>query len=193
MRIRPDQYIAVSQLVLGLCLFICLLLIPRYFFSLDQGGVSNYGTEDRTIGLYTIGFGVAAIGTLFASLKLPVHTPRLAFVRLELLLLSVLYATSLLSTYQYKLNDGFRLLHEQAAIALFVGMLLVTVWLRFVFANDSKTRRAFIIFCVGFLAAALTLSGFLHVLFTAQLISGISFAYILVRGVSILNHRQQSM
>ena len=190
MSLRPERYVAVSQIALGLCLFICLLLTPHYFFSLDQGGVSNYGTENRTIGLFTLGFSLAAIGSLLAGIKIPVHGPKQVIMRLGLLLLSALYGLNLLTTYQYKLNSSSKRLHHQAAVALFIGMLLIVIWLRVVCAKDRKAKLAFIVFGIGFLASTVTFFGFLHVLFTAQLICGISFAYMLIRCVSLLDHQQ---
>ncbi|HSW36867.1 MAG TPA: hypothetical protein VLG37_00690 [Candidatus Saccharimonadales bacterium] len=187
MKLKPEQYLAISQLVLGACILLCLAIIPHYFFSFDQGGVSNYGTKLATVAPYSLGFGVAALGTLMASFSLPANVPRRTVMRFGLLGLSLLYGLALVSTFQYKLNASHRHLHEQLAVALFLGMLLGALWLRFVaLKEDVSIRRAFILFAVGFLAAVLTFFGPLHMLFSSQITCGASFGYMLTHGVKTL-------
>lgn len=109
----------------------CLIIVPRYFFSLDQGGISNYGTEAQTRGIFILGFGAAALGTLAASLKLPKHTIHKSTLKFGMYLLSLSYMLVLISTFSYKLNDSNKQLHLQAALALFIIMLLAAIWFRY--------------------------------------------------------------
>jgi hypothetical protein len=187
MKFQPEHYLAFSQLVLGTCILLCLAITPHYFFSFDQGGISNYGTEPATVALYSLGFGIAALGTLLVNFSLPANVPRRTVMRLGLLGLGLLYGLALVSTFQYKLNASHRQLHEQLAVALFLGMLLVALWLRFVaLKEDIIIRRAFGLFATGFLVAVLTFFGPLHVLFSSQIICGFSFGYMLTHGIKKL-------
>ncbi len=184
--LRPHHYFAIGQIALGLSLLLCLVIIPRYFFRLDQGGVSNYGTEQQTVWLFVFGFGAAALGALLAAARLPtgvVHRRRLQF---ELVVLAVLYLAVLFSTFSYKDNEAYRQLHVQAALVLFVWMLTSALWLRFVVVRDVIMKRLFIVLAVGFVLSGLTFLGYLHVLFTAQLVSGIAFGYMMTHGMKVL-------
>jgi hypothetical protein len=185
-RTKPQTYFAVGQVVLALCLFTCLAIIPSYFFSFDQGGVSNYGTEPRTTGLFVLGFGVATLCTFLAGRTLPQKTKRRNQLQLGLYVLACLYLLVMLTTFSYKLNETFRELHGYASIALFVGMLVGALWLRFVAVRDSPGRWAFVVFCVSLGAGVLTVLGVLHLLFTVQLVCGMAFGYMLTHGIAAL-------
>lgn len=184
--VRPERYVAAGQIVLAICLVICTVLLPQYFFSWDQGGVSNYGTRAQTEALYAIGFGGAGLGAVLATAALPMSTTRRTVLRVLLLLLASLYALVLFSTFGYKMDNSLRLFHEHAAQALLFGGLILASYLRSVLRADVLIRKVFVVLCAGALLAVLTLLGWLHLLFTAQVVCGASFAYILTRGVALL-------
>ncbi len=186
---RPEWYITAGQIILGICLLGCLVLIPGYFFSYNQGGISNYGTDPRTTWLFVLGFGAATAGVLLAAFRLPQATTRRLQLQVGLVLLAVLYLAVLLSTFSYKMNESYRLLHLYAAIALFLGMFIGASWLRFVAIKDAPTptRVAFVVFCIGLIIAILMQAGVLQLLFTAQIVCGIAFGYMLTQGVRLLS------
>lgn len=175
------NYIKFGQIGLGLSLLICLIIIPKYFFSLDQGGVSNYGTDDRTRILFTIGFGIASLSAFLSALYLPARLPKKSTMKSMLLILSALYLAVLLTTFPYKINDFYRGLHEKSAIMLFVFMVIFALWIRFATRlQNLATKKWFLVFGLGILLSALTLFGVIHLLFTAQIVSGTAFAMIVI-------------
>lgn len=178
--IRPETYIAAGQIGLGLCLLGCLVIIPDYLFRFNQGGISNYGTEARTQYLFVLGFASVTLGTLLAAFSFKSR------LRVSLIVLALLYALVMLSTFSYKLDDSLKQLHVQTAVALFVGMLFFALWLRVVAVKDAATRRAFLVLCAGIIANGLTLIGVLHIIFVAEVVSGAAFGYMLVHGVAVL-------
>ncbi len=180
---QPHQLFATGQALLGLCLLVCIAIIPSYFFSLDQGGLSNYGTEDKTVWLFVAGFGAASLGAFLAALTLPRSSLRLWQWRAGLLILAGLYLVLMLTTFSYKDNESLRQLHEYAALALFAVMLVEALWLRFTAAKDPLIKPMFNVFAIGFVLAGLTFAGLLHVLFSAQLLCGVAFGYMVVRGL----------
>ncbi len=160
-------------------MLLCLILLPHYFFSSNQGGISNYGTEDRTQLIFILGFGTASLFTLIGCFKLPSQTSKIKSLRLLLGLLSMLYLFLLISTFSYKLNDFNKQLHGLAALALFIVMLAGALWIRFYGYANSRLELVFGIFCVGFIIGLLTLVEFVHLLFTSQIICGVCFGFML--------------
>lgn len=185
---RPDWYIVAGQSILGLCLLVCLVLVPHYFFSRNQGGVSNYGTDPHTRLLFVAGFGAAALGTFLAALALHSSSAASKRFRASLFGISLLYLLVMASTFPYKISPAYRHLHEQAAVTLFAGMLAIVVWLLFTTTRDSKVNLALALFFLGFITAALTQAGLVHLLFTAQVVCGFSFGYLLKHGVASHTH-----
>lgn len=184
MTIRSSKYVACGQIALGLSLFICLLIYPHYFFSINQGGVSNYGTSEPTRMLFILGFGAAAIGTFIGSIKLPQVTEKIYSLKIGMYSLSLLYVVVMASTFSYKMGGLYRHLHLWSALVLFLVMLYQTLWIRFKTPPDRRLSNAFILFSIGWLIGILTGFGIIHLLFTAQIISGVSFGYMLTRIVS---------
>lgn len=185
-RLQPHLLYAGGQIILGVCLLACLIVVPRYLFSFDQGGVSNYGTESQTKWLFTAGFSAATIGTLSAAIALPRSSTRRLQLRLILIMLAVLYLFVMMSTFSYKLNPSLRQLHEQAAFVLFGGMLFTTIWLRFVALKDAYTNQVFKFFCASLVLGVLNFLGVLHVLFVIEVAGGIAFAILLTHGLRSL-------
>ncbi len=183
MNIRPSQFVAFGQIALGLSLFIALLITPRYFFASDQGGVSNYGAGDQTRPLFIAGFGAAAAGAFIASLKLPNRFNKSYTLKISLCLLSVLYLLVLFSTFAYKSDASAERLHLWAALVLFLFMLGQSLWMWRSRSGDKRLAAAFALFGIGWFIGILTAFEIVHLLFTAQILSGISFGYMLTRTV----------
>lgn len=178
-------YFSLGQTILGICLAVCAFIIPSYFLSSDQGGVSNYGTSDRTAWWFTGGFAAAAVGALAAAGALPSSARNRGTLRLFLVLLGILYAVVLGTTFSYKLSDSNREWHQLASLALFAVMLAAATWARFV-TSDKAVRLAFILLLLGLAAGVLTLTGVLHILFIVQIFCGLVFAYLFARTIGVL-------
>lgn len=179
---KSHTWFALGQILLGACLGYCLYLIPRYFFSLDQGGVSNYGTDLDTKWIFTAGFAAAALSTFLAAVTAKGN----AALKFALVILAVMYAGVLATTFGYKISDNLYSLHLYVSTALFVVMLIIALWLRFFAIKDTFTNVAFAIFLLGIIAGALTLAGVLHILFAVQLVCGIAFAFMLTHAIKKL-------
>ncbi|MBC7708123.1 hypothetical protein H7Y63_02790 [Polaromonas sp.] len=178
MRFKAYQYLGVSQLIFGLCLLGCFILIPHYFLDSNQGGISNYGTEAQTSALFILGFGSAALGSLVAAIKLG----RSVGFSSSLYWLALSYLFVLVSTFTYKQNTSQRALHELSAVVLLFAMLLVVFKLRKITRHDVRAKIALIIFMVGFLLGCITSTDIIHMLFTAEVLCALSFGYLLTRG-----------
>ncbi len=196
---RPKVFFVAGQIALSLCLLGCVVAVPRYFFSLDQGGISNYGTEPQTVGLYAAGFGAAMLGctgALVAARSQLGATSDRFYVQVAMAALAALYLLVMLSTFSYKADDAggwlalVGQLHENAAMALFLTMFVGAFWLRFAgvddaphdpYAPDPAAKWAFLVFCAGFAVGTLTLVGYLHLLFTAQILCGATFGLMMAR------------
>lgn len=184
---KSHLFFAAGQVILGICLVVCLYLIPRYFFSSDQGGVSNYGTEPETKWFYTAGFAAAALATFFTAIKLPSGNSR-GVLRALLVLLSLLYAFVLLTTFSYKLSDSLGHLHNQSAFVLFGGMVVAAVW-SLITVRDKKNRVAFTGLCAGVVLGILATTGILRMLFVAEILTGLAFAYLMAHTIAVLERR----
>jgi hypothetical protein len=150
--------------------------VPRYFFSLNQGGISNYGTEPQTKWLYAAGFSGATIGTMLAAIVLPKATKRRLQLRFILLILSALYLVVMVSTFSYKLSPSFQQFHELSALVLFISMLLTSLWLRFIAVKNSYINRLFIFLCICMALGVLNYLEVLHILFVIEVVTGVIFA-----------------
>jgi hypothetical protein len=181
MTIRSSQYVAFGQICLGLSLFICLLINPDYFFDTNQGGVSNYGTYDQTRMLFILGFGAAAVGTFMGSIKLPRVSDKVSSLKRGMYLLSSLYVLVMASTFSYKTGGLSKDLHLWAALVLFLVILYQALRIRWNNPADRRLNNAFMVFSFGWLIGVLTFFEIIHLLFTAQVISGASFGYMLTR------------
>lgn len=192
MNFRPWHYVALSQIILGLCIAACIIIIPHYLFTSNQGGVSNYGTENSTSLLFILGFATVAVGTFVAAIKIPVALVPLRLMRPCLFTISALYGLVLISTIPYKINNAYESLHLFTAFTLFIAIIFFVFYVRFSLIRDKKIECAFIMFCVGLFGGLLTMFEILAILFTGQLICGISFGYILARTLKIsVNNTQQ--
>lgn len=180
---KAARYVLASQLSLYAYLLICFLLLPKFLLQSNEGGVSNYGVHALTVVPYSLAFWLSGLLLLAAGYSVN-RRPAARTLRRVLLLLGVLTLLVLLTTYPYKLNRVFDDLHIWAAVLLFVTEMLVGIWL------VGQQRRSFLalaLFTVqlaGFVLSGLTLFGYLHILFLAQLINNVSFSALLVYGVS---------
>lgn len=177
--LQPHHYFASGQIILGICLLVSLVILPSYFFSFDQGGISNYGAEPRTRWLFTAGFSAATLGTLMAAIALPQRSQHRLQLRIVLVILAVLYLLVMMTTFSYKVSPSNQQLHELSALVLFIGMLLTSLWLRLLARKDSYVRTLFRLFMVSLGLGILNFFGVFNILFIIELMAGIVFAMLL--------------
>ncbi|MEO6761490.1 MAG: hypothetical protein ABI220_03900 [Candidatus Saccharimonadales bacterium] len=183
---KAYKYLLISQLSFWGLLVLCAALIPRYFTSNDEGGVSNYGVTLETVVPYTLAFLSASWLVMRAARILPVTTPTLKWLRIVLYIFSGLLLLVLVSTFPYKINSTLSQLHASTA-TVFIGFEAVTaIWLGLFAARDKWNMLLLIAFMVGLGLAIATLNNWLHLLFVSQFVTSVLFGGILLNSTKLL-------
>jgi hypothetical protein len=170
-----------SQLALALGLAVCIPLMPHFLFSSPMGGISNFGVQARTVAPYTAGMVLSAWLLLKASAQLALtDNDRLAML---CRITSALLLLNLLSTYPYRVAPAWELVHSLCAILLAVAELIGAVTLAGLLLRDRPGYTVMAVAVAAFVVMALTQFGVLHVLFVAEVTTGVAFAILLVRAV----------
>ena len=178
------RLLLLAQLSLFIFLAICFVLIPHFLLEPNEGGVSNYGTYAKTVVPYTLGFGLCGVLTILASRSLPRMIARRRTLRWVFLVLGVLYLVVLLSTYPYRLNHMFDVIHIYLGTALVLYSTALSIWLTFALLRSRVTFVLLACELVGFILSVLTFLGHLHVLFVAEILTSAAFGTLLVRSTS---------
>jgi hypothetical protein len=178
------KYVKLSQICLYGFLTICTFLTPRYLFEKNEGGISNFGIHQATIIPYTLAFGLGGLCLIIAAKELPIRTVERKIFYIILMSLGILLFLVLISTYFYKINRLFDYIHVILAELYFLVELVAGLWFVFSVTRNFINILLYGLQFIGFIMAVLTVFGYFHFLFLAQIITGLSFAIILVRTVS---------
>ena len=174
---------AAGQVVLLAAVVVCTALMPRFLFSTNMGGVSNYGVHATTVVPYTVGvLGEVACLLRVRALLRPQWHARVRAVRAVLLVTCGAITLNLLTTYPYKSGDVWAAVHGWSGIVLAIVELAGAAVLTHG-ATDRAARTAFALVCVGFVLLFLTYIGVLFILFVAEVLTAVGFGLILVRVV----------
>jgi hypothetical protein len=186
MRSRGVAYIAYGQIGFAIFLVVCVALHPGFVFKADEGGLSNYGIHIKTAFAYTFALGLPGLLTYravpFFNRSDPVARRFQQFLRAY----SVLILLTLLSTYVYSLDVVLRDLHIVIGSALIVLDTLGGVWLYRLRRNVRFDDELVTALLLGFVLAALTITGLLHILFVSQVVTSGAFAILFVRGAKVV-------
>lgn len=174
-------YLLYSQLALLAALVICVPVLPRFLFSTNMGGVSNYGIHAETVIPYSLGILVASWLLARGSVALGRTTGQARALVTICRLTSLMYLVNLVTTYPYKVSHFWGLVHSTAAVALAATELSGTVVLATVVLRDALGYALLALESAGFGALAMTYFGQWHVLFVAEVTTGAAFGAILVR------------
>lgn len=172
-----------AQLSLWVFLFVCFLFIPNFLLQSDEGGISNYGVYARTIVPYTLAFGMCGLLTLQAARVLPEYTVKRKTLWSILTIFGWLCLLVLETTYLYQVGGLIDDAHVFAGILFLVFETGSTLWLWKVYFRDIVQGIVLSVQIVGFILAALTYAGVLHVLFVAEIASSLSYGVLLIRSV----------
>ncbi len=178
-RWSASSLVLFSQLALALALAVCIPLMPRFLFTGNMGGVSNFGVHAQTVAPYTAGMLTCAWFLLKASVRLAATGEDQVLATL-CRITGVLLLLNLLSTYPYQVAVAWELVHSLCAILLAVAELLGAVTL----ARLLRDRSGYTVLTIAvgaFVVMALTQFGVLHVLFVAEVTTGAAFGVLLVR------------
>ncbi len=179
-----SKLIALGQLCLAIGVIICSAIRPHLAFT--GGGISNYGVIAVTIPFFSLAFIGGAFSIFLAARRLNSNP----VLKRLLYILASLFLATLLTTYTYKFNDFFDVLHQDVSIILGLWEILCSVWL-----IAKATSNLLVVFAfMGQLLAAfitiLTILGWVHILFLGEILSGISFGILLAYGVGKVPMRQ---
>jgi hypothetical protein len=180
------KYLLISQLCLWLGVVICLVLIPHFLFSTNEGGLSNYGVHLKTVIPYSLGFLAAIFFVVEATLTMKPKSPGL---RQLLLGYSAALLLVLITTYGYKTNVYLKNTHIAVTIVFFWFELLAALWLCKTLLKDKTNIIMVILQLIGLIIGSLTFFGSLHLLFVSQLLTIIPFGIILIRSCNTLAKR----
>jgi hypothetical protein len=177
---RAATLVAAGQWGFALGVGICVILHPGFVLKANEGGLSNYGVHAKTAVPYYLALGVAAFSAYLAATH--AYDSANLSPRLRVLLLS--YATlvvlTLASTVGYTLDATQRDVHVGVGSALTVFEIAASLWL-----YRERRRNVGLVFVqlVGFVMAALTILGHIHLLFVSEIVTGASFAILLFRSI----------
>ncbi len=184
------KYLVISQLALALSLIICLILIPHFLFSKNEGGMSNYGIHLKTVIPYSLGFILASFYSIRAALTIKTKRTSMRQLKAMLLIYAGVLLLILLTTYGYKTNIYLKNTHITVTIITFWFEMLSAVWLIRTFLVDRL--NIILVGCqfIALVIGSLTFLGQLHVLFVSQLITITAFGLILIRssGAAVLSN-----
>ena len=121
-------WVLASQAIFAGGLVVCVAVAPSYVFGANQGGISNYGTDGRTIVPFAVAFAGNAALTAAAAASVPTMSEA-AWLRALLSLLAVLLLALLVSAGVYKRSQLLRKLHFGIGIGLIAYETLFGLWL----------------------------------------------------------------
>jgi hypothetical protein len=163
---------------------ICLIIDPSYLLQVDQGGVSNYGTQLDTLIPYFAGISAAAVTTLMAARRRYLDDNFAGYLRY----LGWIYAVSAVTTLPYQLNETLRLIHELSTVALFLYGTAGAVWLFTRLDRSASLWGAVSLLMLGFTITLDNYFGGVTLLLLGELFSLVGFAWLL----SVAEHQLSS-
>jgi hypothetical protein len=178
---RAVGCIAYSQICFGFFIGVCVAIHPGLVLKGNEGGMSNYGIHIKTAIPYTLALGLASLlsdrGAVLLASSASSSPP---FIRLAKTY-SWLIALVLVSSYGYSLDVVLKDIHIATGIAITLFELAASLWMYRYLGRSAREMTLITVQVVGFVLAALTFVGALHVLFLTQILGGVSFALLMVR------------
>lgn len=175
---RATTCVAWSQIGFAFFFAICVALHPGLVLEANEGGMSNYGVHVKTAVPYTLALAFAAGLTYWAARLIRTTTTPARHFKVLLQTYSWLILFTLLSTYGYTLNTPLKEIHIVVGVATIVFESTASLWM---YRVVKSLRSVLVVQLFGFVLAALTFFGALHVLFLSQILTGGGFALLLVR------------
>lgn len=174
----PARDVAWGQICFAVFIGVCVALHPGFVLKGNEGGISDYGVHARTLVPYTLALGLPGVLTYFAARRLAVVSSDTRRLRAVLFAYAALIALTLLSTYPYTLNRTLADVHIAVGAVVTVFESGASLWM---YRTVHRYGTVLVAQLVGLVLGGLTIVGVLHVLFASEVISGVAFAYLLVR------------
>jgi hypothetical protein len=182
------HWVAMGQMGFAVGIGLCVILSPHLVLHADEGGISNFGVHAKTVVPYTVALMLPAVLTFRAS-RLVGSRSREGHLRAILTVYSGLILLTLLTTYTYKIDTPLKIVHVGVGVLLTVFEMGASLWMC---RQMHALYGVVVVEFVGFVLAALTIVGALHLLFATQLIVGVAFAIILVQACRVVNSSTRS-
>jgi len=176
------RLVALGQIGFAVGIAVCVALSPHLVLHSNEGGISNFGVHAKTVAPYTVALALPGLLTYRASRLVGSHSPAHG-LRNVLAVYSGLILLTLLTTYTYKIDSPLKVVHVGVGVLLTVFEMGAALWMC---RETHALYGVAVVQCVGFVLAALTIVGVLHLLFVTQLMVGVAFAVIMVRTCLIL-------
>jgi len=180
-------YFALAQAGLFIFLIISYAIVPA--FAQGSGGISNYGTDPRTVVPFTIAFVLAAVFTYLAAQSIPSNNIFQKKFRLLLKLLAFIYLALLISTYPYQLTPQLDLIHKFIGLSLLALQAYICIFVSRNFKKEIVIYTFLGLFILGSVIIFLSLFTPLGWLAVGQVLGSTGFAGVglrvfgLMRGV----------
>jgi len=182
-RTRASSYIVYSQLSLLVFMSLCIALHPGLVLKWNEAGLSNYGIHIKTAIPYTFALGLCALFAMAAAQSLRAMGEAAKHMRNLLNVYGGLMLVSLLSTYGYTLNTGLKNVHIVLNIATALFQLSAALWMYGTLPRSRSNAVWLGVLSMGFVFAVIDYFKVLHVLFTAQTLTGVGFGVLVVHAV----------
>lgn len=183
MRTRPHRYALASQLSLAVFIGVCVAVHPGLVLKWNEAGLSNYGVHLATIVPYSLAFALSAFFALGAARSLHGDRASLRALRVVLRAYALLSALALVSTYGYTIHPTLHHVHVVVGITLMLFEPAVSVWLFLRLRGHGHDGYWLAVELAGLVVAVIDYEALLHVLFLAQVLTGVGFGVLLVHGV----------
>jgi hypothetical protein len=178
---KVTRYLILSQLSLYVFLGICIVIMPAFVFNHNEGGASNYGVHFSTVAPYTLGFLLSTICIIQSGRLIPGGAKTASRFRQALYVLAGLQLVVLASTYSYKSSLAVDHLHVMSVILTFLFDMVFAGWMIATVLKDKTAVWLFAIEFAGFLLGVGSFIGAIHLLFLAQVVTGLAFGGLLIR------------
>lgn len=169
-----------AQVVFAAGLGTCVAIAPSYVLGANQGGVSNYGSDRRTVVPFAMSFGGNAALMAAAAAVVPDGMDAATWLRAGLSLLALLLIALLVSAWVYKRSELLRKLHFAVGIALLAYESVLSLWL-LVFV--ASTWAGWLLWAAMLAADALCILAITRVvekLFIGQVVANLAFGAVLL-------------
>jgi hypothetical protein len=195
---RAVNFVVGGQVCFALFIVICVAIHPTFVLKSNEGGMYRYGIHLKTALPYTLALlGLAGFSRRAATLYRH-DGPTVRRLHRILCAYGVIVFVMLLSTYVYTLNLTLRDVHFGFGTVLIFFEVASSLWMfrlcrRFVSDDVFLSMQL-----VGSILCLVTIVGFLHVLFFAEMLTAAGYAGLIIHtsrcvSVSVESPPQQSV
>lgn len=172
-------YLVYGQSLLISFVLVCIAIKPHFFFESNQGGISNYGLYAATVVPFSLSTLCGAVLSWMSTAFIPSQAKLAKLIKVW----SVLAVLTLLSTYPYKVNHAFDIIHQLFSVLLVFFEVGVGSFIALVVKKNYLSLSIWFIQLVTFALAILNYLGVIHKLMIIELLFGISFAFLVLYSV----------